>query len=75
MIWSLVIGAVLAFLFMVAIAFWAYQAGALAARRDMARSQGSVTLGGALKAYTLAMIALIGSIVALAAILEMVLAA
>jgi hypothetical protein len=45
MIGSLVLGAVLTFLLMVAIAFWAYQAGALSVRKDMARSQEDFTIG------------------------------
>jgi hypothetical protein len=71
----IVLTALVATLFVAAVYYMAFQAGALSARKTMARSQGSVTLGGALKAYTLAMIALIGAIVLFAAFLEMVLAA
>lgn len=56
-------------LFVLAIAYWSYQAGKLAARKE--RTQ--YTLGEALGAYSLSMVGLVGSLVAFAWVLEKVL--
>jgi hypothetical protein len=71
----IVLTALVAVLFVVAVYYMAFQAGALSARKALARTQGSASLGRALASYVLAMSVLLSVIVALAAILEMVLAA
>jgi hypothetical protein len=60
--------ALMAALFMAAISYMAFQAGALSARK--AAAQGNGTLGQALASYVVAMVVLLSAIVGLAWVLE-----
>lgn len=73
MIGFLVLGAVLTFLLIGAACFWSYEAGKLAARKAIAQGKEDHTIAGSLKAYVLAMVALLASIALLATILNRVL--